>query len=191
MTSAPAPPASGTRVRAGNAMARTRAAVLAGAALSIAKHGCRQTTMADIAAESGIAKATLYNHFRRKADVYVALVEAEVDRIADDCARLAGTDLAAALTSAADAIAEHPVVRRLATDEPEVLAVLARAADPGVSPRLGTAAATVLSAAGREPTPEPVELVLRWTASHLLMPGTAQGRAAGAAILAASLRGAC
>jgi len=38
--------------------------------------------MNDIAAQAGVAKATLYNHFRTKDDVWSALVEAEVRALA-------------------------------------------------------------------------------------------------------------
>jgi AcrR family transcriptional regulator len=165
-------------------MARTRAAVLEGAALSIARYGSRRTTMADIAASGGIAKATLYNHFRRKADVYVALVEAEVRRIAAEAADLAPSDLATALTHAAEQVGCHPAVRRLAVDEPEVLAVmlaLTGAEQPSL-PRSSVAA--VLAAAGYEARPDRVDLVLRWVAGHLAVPGTPASRAAGGVLLA-------
>src|SRR3954467_2543487 len=75
----------GTRSRAGNAMERTRANVLAAAARCVAKYGSRRTTMGDIATTSGVAKATIYNHFRTKDDVYVALVDAEVRGLGDRC----------------------------------------------------------------------------------------------------------
>ena len=62
----------GVRSRAGNAMERTRAAVLDGAARAVEKHGARRATMGDIAVLAGIAKGTLYNHFRTKDAVYAA-----------------------------------------------------------------------------------------------------------------------
>jgi AcrR family transcriptional regulator len=181
-------PGAGTRVRAGNAMARTRGAVLDGAARGIARYGSRRTTMADIAALGGVAKATLYNHFRRKTDVYRALADAEVRRIGEECAALAGTDLAAALTLAAERVAEHPVVQRLAVDEPEVLAVLAAAVDPGAEhagPALARSlVAGILAGAGEVPAAGEVDLVLHWVVSHLAMPGTTQSRATGGALRA-------
>jgi AcrR family transcriptional regulator len=170
-------------------MARTRDAVLAGAALGIARYGSRRTTMADIAVLGGVAKATLYNHFRRKADVYVALVEAEVRRIASATTDLAASDLAAALTFAAEQVACHPAVRRLAAEEPEVVAVmlvLTGGEEPSL-PRSSTAA--VLAAAGCEARPDRVDLVLRWVAGHLAVPGTPASRAAGGALLAAAISG--
>lgn len=165
-------------------MARTRAAVLDGAARSIATYGSRRTTMADIASLGGVAKATLYNHFRRKADVYAALAEAEVRRIGAECAGLAQADLGAALTRGADLLAEHPVVRRLAVDEPEVLAVMiAVAAGAGAEPVRAEAAA-VLAAADVPAGPDRADLVVRWMVSHVAAPGTPDGRAAAGRLLA-------
>ena len=169
-------------------MARTRAAVLDGAARSIARYGSRRTTMADIAAMGGVAKATLYNHFRRKADVYAALAQTEVRRIAGECTERAGTDLPGALTLAAELAAEHPVVRRLAVDEPEVLTVMmALAAQDREEPvRAGVGA--MLAAAGLRPDPDRVDLVLRWVISHVAAPGTPESRADGGSLLARLLR---
>ena len=59
-------------------MGRTRDAALAGAVRSVAKYGARKSTMGDIAMLAGIAKATLYNHFRTKPEVYAATVAAHL-----------------------------------------------------------------------------------------------------------------
>ena len=53
-----------------------------GALAAVEKYGSRKATMGDIAMLAGIAKATLYNHFRTRDDVYLAVVASEVDRIA-------------------------------------------------------------------------------------------------------------
>jgi AcrR family transcriptional regulator len=154
----------GTRSRAGNAMARTRAGLLDGALRAVAKHGTRRTTMHDIAALAGVAKATLYNHFRTKDDVWSALVESEVRGIAADCAELPLVD---ALAQAAHRLSEHPALRHLADTEPAALAGLLtrrgqpagwRAAEEAVRDRLAAACL------GGE------DLVLRWLSSYLAAP---------------------
>src|SRR3954464_14860529 len=115
----------GTRLRAGNAMGRTRAAVIDGAQRAVEKHGSRKATMADIASLAGVAKATLYNHFRTKRDVYAATVEAELQALGNECARIASYEgLVAALVRAADRIGSPPSVLRVAAEEPAVLAAL-------------------------------------------------------------------
>jgi AcrR family transcriptional regulator len=168
-TVASAPPrrSAGTRSRAGNAMARTRAGLLDGARRAVGARGTRRTTMNDIAAEAGVAKATLYNHFRTKDDVWSALVESEVRAVAAECAELSLVD---ALAHAARRLSEHPALRRVADAEPAALAGLLarrpsaagwRAAEEAVRSRLATD-----GLAGDD-------LVLRWLASHLATPANA------------------
>ncbi|HEX5493609.1 MAG TPA: helix-turn-helix domain-containing protein [Mycobacteriales bacterium] len=161
--------AAGTRSRGGNAMARTRAALLDGALRSVARHGARRTTMNDIATEAGIAKATLYNHFRTKENVLAALVEAQVRIVAAECRPMSLVD---ALEHAARRLSEHTVLRRLARDEPVMLAAMLtpgphaggwRAAAEEISGRLGDRRAHLDSA--------PVDLVLRWLVTFVARPG--------------------
>jgi AcrR family transcriptional regulator len=146
-------------------MARTRGGLLDGALRAVAKHGSRRTTMHDIAMLAGVAKATLYNHFRTKDDVWSALVEAEVQAVASECADLSLTD---ALAHAALRLGSHPALRHVAETEPATLAALLvrrpqaagwRAAEAAVRERL--------AADGREGD----DLVLRWLSSYLASPG--------------------
>jgi AcrR family transcriptional regulator len=166
-------------------MARTRAAALDGAMRCIEKQGSRKSTMSDIAALGGIAKATLYNHFRTKDDVFAALIDDQVRRLADECQPVAASEgLAAALLLAVDRVAAHPALRRVATDEPTVLAALATPSPRGTWAAARSTVAATLSMAGCDPSAGSVDLVLRWLASHLLDPGTPASRAAGAGLVA-------
>ncbi|HST63597.1 MAG TPA: helix-turn-helix domain-containing protein [Mycobacteriales bacterium] len=171
----------GTRSRAGNAMARTRAGLLEGARRAVGTQGTRRTTMNDIAAQAGVAKATLYNHFRTKDDVWSALVEAEVRAVAAECAEL---ELVDALAHAARRLSEHPALRRVADAEPVALAGLLarrptaagwRAAEEAVRSRL---AADGLAGD---------DLVLRWLASHLATPAATPSSRTAAETLARGL----
>ena len=172
----------GTRVRAGNAMARTRASLLDAAVRLIAERGTRRTSMTDIAQAAGIAKGTLYNHFRNKDEVFAALVEAEIALIADECR---GLDLEDALAVAAIRLDTHPALRRVADDDPAALAALLGAPLEAAGWRVARAcAADVLAASGRDPRGG--ELVVRWLASHIAAPD-AEDAEAGARLLAAVL----
>src|SRR4051812_34679773 len=71
----------GTRTRAGNAMNRTRTALLEGARRAVLVNGTK-ITMSQVAAAAGVAKATLYNHFRTREAVLAALVVDEVHALA-------------------------------------------------------------------------------------------------------------
>lgn len=157
----------GLRSRAGNAMARTRAAVLDGAIRAVEKHGARRTTMADIATLAGIAKGTLYNHFRAKEAVFSAAVDAGVQALTEECITVANEDLADALALAADRLATHPALRRLAVDEPATLSALTTIDDSEPWQQARGSVKSVLDAAGREASPATVEVVLRWLVSFI------------------------
>ena len=172
--------ATGTRSRAGNAMNRTRAALLQGARRAVEVSGTK-ITMAQVAAAAGVAKATLYNHFRTREAVLAALVVDEVERLVEAAA---GRPLADALATTAQTLATHPVARALARLEPATLAAIG-VIDPSADGwRLArTALADALAAEQRGG----VDLVLRWLASYLLSPAAPAAIADDLAILLAAL----
>jgi AcrR family transcriptional regulator len=177
----------GLHVRAGNAMGRTRDGLLDGALACIQRDGVRRTTMAGIAVRSGVAKATLYNHFRTKPELLRALVSREVDRIAElaGAARRAGSaadalDLAAAEVAAV----AGGVAQRLAVSEATAVVPLLA---PGVGEGWTTArqrAAEVLAQPADGPL---VDLVLRWLAGQLIAPAAPSVRRASAELIEAGL----
>jgi len=153
----------GTRTRAGNAMNRTRAALLAGAARAVQESGTK-ITMAQVAGAAGVAKATLYNHFRTREAVLAGLLAAEVEGLVE---AHGAKPLASGLVDAATAISEHPVRRALAQLEPGMLAAIARI-DPA-APGWQQVRAAVAAALARE-SRRGTDLVLRWLASFLVTP---------------------
>ena len=156
-------------------MGRTRLGLLAGAARAFAEHGLRRSTMQSIAAAAGVAKATLYNHFRTKDEVAAALLAAELSRLTD---LAAGLPLDRALAALSDELGAHPVLRRLAESEPEVLAALL-AVDAErwaeLTARLAEALAVDVDGA---------ELAGRWLLGVVLQPGRSTTRHQHAALLA-------
>jgi len=161
----------GTRARSGNAMARTRAALLEATGECLARYGVRKTTMVDVAARSRVAKATLYNHFRTKDDLLVAYVEdrvATLTRAAVTTATASG--LPASLAELAEALREDPVLRRAAREEPAYLAPLAVPGSGRGWAAARTGAADVLTAARVPAGSGQVALLLRWVTSQLLWP---------------------
>lgn len=182
----------GGRTRAGNGMSRARAGILSGAATCVARFGTRKTTMGDIAREGGVAKATLYNHFRTKDDVLGALATHEVESLlaaVDDGQAQPGTPEAVseALAAAATVVAEHPVLRQLAVTEPGLVATLLTPSRHELWQRARSVARDRLSlaqaAGGLHPqhgTEALVDAALRWVVSHALWPATAEEIRAGA-----------
>jgi AcrR family transcriptional regulator len=140
--------------------------------------------MADIAAAGGVAKGTLYNHFRRREDVFAALAEHEVRALGDLVRESAGDDLGAALVIAAERIGAHPAVRRVVASEPELLAAMLVPSD-GVRRAAEEEIAQTLRSCGRDATPAYVDVVQRWLLSYVAVPGDSP--AAGAAVLVAGL----
>ena len=177
----------GTRARSGNAMGRTRSALLGATAECVARYGIKKTTMVDVASRSGVAKATLYNHFRTKDDVLAALVEQSVADLVAACVTTAAAQgLEAALVLVAQELAGSPALRK-AVEEPALVASLSLPG-PGrgwTAAREGVAA--VLTA-GRAPAgPAQVEMVLRWTVSQILWPIEGEAVADGASALVRGL----
>jgi AcrR family transcriptional regulator len=177
----------GTRARSGNAMARTRAALLTAAHDCLARYGIRKTTMVDVASRSGVAKATLYNHFRTKDDLLAALVE---DRVAALTRTAIGTaaaqGLAAALAELATVLADDAALRRAAADEPALLAPLASGGSGRGWQLAREGVVTLLAAARVEATPGQVDLLLRWLVSQVLWPVGPEDRSSAAVVEALS-----
>ncbi|HVF03917.1 MAG TPA: helix-turn-helix domain-containing protein [Frankiaceae bacterium] len=178
-------PARGPRTRSGNGMTRSRACILSGAAKCIARYGTRKTTMGDIAREGGIAKGTLYNHFRTKPEVYEALLVDELDDLLTQVGALpappgSAEALVGALAFAAEWLSEHPVLRALREREPETAARLARPGDAALWGRVRTDATRLVSLAvasgALHPQTDPAvaaEALLRWVVSHVTWPADA------------------
>lgn len=173
----------GTRTRAGNAMNRTRAALLVGARRAVEATGTK-ITMAQVAAAAGVAKATLYNHFRTREAVLSALLTDEIDQLIE---RAASRPLPEALEAAATALSEHPVLRALARREPATLTSLARIDPTATGWRK---ARDAVCAAVADADRSGGDLVLRWLASHVVSPSTPDVIAADVEVLVAGLPGA-
>lgn len=171
-------------------MGRTREAAVAGAVRSVAKYGARKSTMGDIAMLAGIAKATLYNHFRTKPEVYAATVAAEVDAIAAAANERLAQGIDAVLAEAARLVGEHPAVRKIAAGEPETLAALATIGDATAWKAAHDHVAAAIRAAGLDDAPASVDLVLRYLASQLLTPSDDAARAAEARLIGSALHAA-
>ncbi|RBY85237.1 TetR family transcriptional regulator [Blastococcus sp. TF02A-26] len=148
-------------------MSRTRAGLLRGAAEAFAATGVRATTMQAVAAAAGVAKATLYNHFRTKDDVVRALLRAELGRLT---AEATGRPPGEALVLLADAVGDHPVLRTMASTDPaELLALLGAGPQPWAEVT-GTLVALLQTDA------EGAEVAARWLLGLVLQPADPPAR---------------
>jgi AcrR family transcriptional regulator len=156
----------------------------------VERYGVRRTTMIDIASRSGVAKATLYNHFRTKDDVLAALVHTRVEQLAAECVALAQgpQGLPASLQHAATSIAAFRPLHRVATEEPGVLVRLAAPGDGRTWQLVRSQVEAVLRAAGLAVDDTTVAVVVRWLSAQLLWPAGGDEPARGAQVLARGLQ---
>jgi AcrR family transcriptional regulator len=164
-------------------MGRGHEAALRGALAAVEKYGSRKATMGDIAMLAGIAKATLYNHFRTRDDVYLAVVANEVERVTAASRAKLPEGLDVAIAEAARLIGEHAAVRKVAVDDPAALAALSTPGDGPAWNAARTAIAGALSDSGYADSPAAVDLVLRYLASQLLSPSVSQSRIESAVLI--------
>jgi AcrR family transcriptional regulator len=170
-------------------MGRTHDAALRGALGAVAKYGSRKATMGDIALLAGIAKATLYNHFRTREDVYAAVAEAEVNAIALAASAKLPEGFDVAVAEAARIIGEHAALRRVATDDPATLVLLATPGDGAAWTSARAHIANALTQAGYAATPAAIDVVLRYLTSQLLAPSSPAERTDAAALMTRAVSG--
>ena len=174
-----------TRVRAGNAMERARAAAISGAIAVLAKHGAKALTMAEVADEGGLARATLYNHVRDKQSLFQLVIGHEARVVATLFANEA--TLPKALTRASQFIAEHPALVGVRTHDPLSLAPIAVPTAGEGWNAIRELTRQALVARGSKGTPAQVDVLLRWLTSFVVEPSDAASRSSQASAVAKSL----
>lgn len=108
-------------------MSTMDARIVAAALERFAQYGVSKTTVEDVASAAGCSRATLYRYFPGKQALIRGVVEAEVRRLADRAADVAGTtstleDLVVALlTEAAREFEGHDALRHVLTVEPDAI----------------------------------------------------------------------
>ena len=76
------------------AVSKTRAKLVDVARQLFAKNGVDETTMNDIATASKKGRRTLYTYFKSKEEVYMAVVESELEMLSDALEKVAAEDIA-------------------------------------------------------------------------------------------------
>lgn len=75
------------------AVSKTRAKLVDVARQLFAKRGVDDTTMNDIAVASKKGRRTLYTYFKSKEDIYMAVVESELEMLSDAMEQVAKKDI--------------------------------------------------------------------------------------------------
>ena len=98
----------------------THESIIIAANKLMAEQGFRAMNMIELASEAEVSRATLYNHFRDKSEVFMAFVETEIERIAT--LALIAQSRADALYMISREISGHPGLRRALETDGELIA---------------------------------------------------------------------
>lgn len=149
-----------------NVHRRTESAILEGTKELIARAGIKGLSMIEIADHSEVSRATLYNHYRDKDAVLAALVESEINRLAD-LAQSAGTP-ADALESLSISISSDPALAAMRIYDPEVLVA---ALTNTTSPHYITIAQIIFGATKSQAG---TGVAMRWLIGQVMQPISAE-----------------
>lgn len=86
----------------------------------LAESGIASTNMIEIADRAQVSRASLYNHFRDKGEVFLALVETEIERIAT--LAMVAQSRAEALFTISREISAHDGLRTAISSDGEIMA---------------------------------------------------------------------
>jgi AcrR family transcriptional regulator len=170
-------------------MGRARGGILDGARATITEGGVRRMTMSEVAERGGVAKATVYNHFRSRGELLDGLLADELAQLLETADR-AGPGTAAQLASLAQSISHNPLLDAIRQSEPEMLAGLTAISNEDTLDRWTAIVDTVrgrLALQGARTDDASVDLVLRWLLSVVLAPAPAERLAAEAGLLSISV----
>jgi AcrR family transcriptional regulator len=141
-------------------MERARSGILAAAADLVAAGGSGAVTMSSVARRAAVAKATVYNHFRDRAELLNALVATEGERLVAHC-RVVPPD--GQLMAAAEWISSSPALAGLRRHDAAALVDLVDVV--AASSQAHAAVATWCPPGGD------VDDALRWLLSFAVVPG--------------------
>ena len=145
---------------------RTESAILEGTKKLITQFGATNVSMIEIADASEVSRATLYNHYRDKNTVLLALVAAEVERLVELAAR-AGTP-ADALETLSREISTDTALASMRTHDAQMLIAIMSHAE---NPLYLTLAQCIYGATKSEAG---TGLAMRWLLGQVMQPITAK-----------------
>lgn len=142
---------------------KTRTALVTTALALIAEKGLSQTNMIEIADRARVSRASLYNHFRDKNEVFLAVAELEIERIFALAMR--EREVSARLHILSREISSHRALATALTKDPATIATLLERHDGEIWSKIyqGLAAVTSSDSMG-------TALVLRWIIGQVFIP---------------------
>lgn len=144
---------------------KTRNALLTTALTLIGEKGLAQTNMIEIADRARVSRASLYNHFRDKNEVFVAVVEMELERILQRAMR--EKEVASRLAILSKEISSHGALAMALAKDPALIATVLAKHEGELWSKIyqGLAAVASSDSAG-------TALTLRWLIGQIFIPLT-------------------
>lgn len=142
---------------------KTRNALLTTALSLIEEKGLAQTNMIEIADRARVSRASLYNHFRDKNEVFLAVVEMELERIMQLAMR--EREVANRLAIISREISNHGALQKALLKDSGLIAQILAKHDGEIWSKIyqGLAAAVASDSAG-------TALTLRWLIGQIFIP---------------------
>jgi AcrR family transcriptional regulator len=141
---------------------RTQSAILEGAKNLIATVGLTKMSMIEIADTSQVSRATLYNHYRDKESVLVALCDSEIRRLV--AIAQSGSNPTNALEALSLAVSSDPALAHMRTSDPAPLAQVLSATTSPLWIQFNGALAIILQSQIL------ADLAMRWLIGQVLQP---------------------
>jgi AcrR family transcriptional regulator len=134
---APSPAAAGARLTREQSRAQTRERMLAAARVAFARSGFHGASVEEIASEAGLSTGALYSNFEGKEDLFLVLMEREIDKHASEVAEAVRANASVAERAAGGARQWMSTIER----EPELLLLFMEfwaygVRDPAVRPKV-------------------------------------------------------
>lgn len=146
---------------------RTRSAIMDAAKSLLSESGISGTNMIEIADRAQVSRASLYNHFRDKDEVFVALVETELERISTIA--LVAQSRAEALYLISREISEHQGLHTALQRDGEIMASALTASDHKIWVEIYAQLAKIFAT-----DVVGVGLILRWLMGQVTAPLSAE-----------------
>ncbi|MBU3646025.1 MAG: TetR family transcriptional regulator [Candidatus Nanopelagicaceae bacterium] len=142
---------------------RTRSAIMDAARALLSESGISGTNMIEIADRAQVSRASLYNHFRDKGEVFVALVETELERIST--LALVAQSRSEALYLISREISEHQGLQKALKTDGDIMANVLSASDHKIWVEIYSQLAKIFAT-----DVVGVGLVLRWLMGQVTAP---------------------
>ena len=144
---------------------KTRNALVTTALALISEKGLAHTNMIEIADRARVSRASLYNHFRDKNEVFLAVVELELERIIQLALR--ERDVAARLAIVSREISGHKALTMALSKDPSTIASLLARHEGEIWSKIYQGLASIVSSDSAG-----TALALRWLIGQVFIPLT-------------------